>query len=273
MHNYSILVVSCDKNINLLNKFFQYLTRFWDTKDIPIYVSLEKMIFSYNGVSMTVFNDTGVNWSKRVKNCLSKINSTSVLLLLDDFIIESPVNVDVLMYLDKCINDNNNIAHFALTTVPMKNVSDKEYYGHFYLRDHLGRYKTTLQCGMWRRKTLMNLLSDKESAWEFELYGNIRSYLCNEYFYALSDNKYKPIEYNNGLFYIQGKLNLIEVQRLEVKYNDNFYIPGVQDNNGIIIRDNTRFIKRVFRRIKITLYQSYYLLAYLLRKRRSVKKI
>lgn len=239
---------------------------------MPVYVSLENCVYEYTGVELTVLNSQKENWSSRVKEALEKINTKAVIVLLDDFIIESNVDIPELEKLSDVIVKNDNVAHFALTTVPMENESEKEYYGHYYRRAHLGRYKTTLQAGIWNKKVLYKLLENGESAWEFEIFGNFRSYLLDKEFFAISDKCYKPIDYNDGFYCIQGKLNLVEVERLEKKCHENFFIEDIENNGGIVVRDMvTRLDKRIIRRIKITGYQLKYLFLYW-RKRKCRKK-
>lgn len=264
--------MSCDKNIPVLKKFFQSFVKYWKQPEARVYISLEKETFQYTDVDAVVLNSKEQNWSARVKECLGQIDSQAVIVLLDDFIIESTVNVTELRKLSAVICENKDVAHFALTTVPMKNESEKEYFGHYYQRAHFGRYKTTLQAGIWNREILMDLLAPGESAWEFEIYGNFRSYLYEQKFYAVSDKKYKPIDYNDGFYCIQGKLNLIEVDRLEKKCHENYYIEEMENNGGVLVRDNvTRLDRRIIRRIKITFYNIKYLVLYW-RSRRWKKK-
>lgn len=261
--NYAILVVSCDKYIKLLDCFFKQFKRFYDSKDVDIYLSLEKKSYSYEGLNITVINDfDGSPWSRRVKNALKRIDKKAVLLLLDDFIIESKVDTDEIEKLGNSICADDSIAHFALTTVPMKNDSDKIYYDRYYKRHRFGRYKTTLQAGMWNRDELISVLSDNDNAWSTEIYANIRSYLSDRNYFAISDKKFKPIDYNDGFFCVGGKQNETEIARLSKKIGVDLHVEGIESNNGIIIRDNISFIRRVLRRIRITLYQFLYLLKY-----------
>lgn len=265
--NYSILVIGCDKNIKLLDCFFKYFERFYNLSEVSVYLSLEKKSYKYEGLDITVFNDCdGSPWSKRVKKTLEKIDTRAVLVLLDDFIIESKVDTEEIAKLSNLINKDDSIAHFALTTVPMKNDSDKIYYGRYYKRHKLGRYKTTLQAGIWNREELISVLSDNDNAWQTEIYANIRSYLSNRDYFAISDKKLKPIDYNDGFFCIGGKQNDNEVKRLSEKFGENLRIEEIESNNGIVIRDGRSLQRRIIERIWITVYQTYWLLKYWRRK-------
>lgn len=261
--SYSILVIGCDKNLKLLDCFFKYFKRYYDLNGASVYLSLEKKSYTYDSLDITVFNDCdGSPWSKRVKEALKKIDTKAVLVLLDDFIIESKVDTEEIEKLSKLIENDDSIAHFALTTVPMKNDSDEIYYDRYYKRYKFGRYKTTLQAGIWNREELISVLSDKDNAWQTEVYANIRSYLSDRNYYAISDKKLKPIDYNDGLFCVGGKQNEPEVKRLSEKLGEDLHIEGIESNNGIVIRDVRNLRQRIIERICITVYQTVYFLRY-----------
>ena len=266
MKLFSVLVVGCDDHKNLLDKFFQQFAQYWSDDDIDIYVSFEKSDYSYDGLELNV-TKYGLDWSKRVKKTVEQIKTPAVLLLLDDFLIEDYVNHAELNKLATLIKNDDTIAHFALTTVPMKNSSDELFYDKYYKRAHFGRYKTTLQAGMWNRDELASLLREGESAWEVELYANFRSYLSGRKYYAIADKNNKPIIYNDGLFCIRGKVNIHELNRLNKKFGKDFSILGMLENDGVVARDPCPFFKRVVRRIKLTIMDGWYRLLWIIKKK------
>lgn len=263
--DYSILVVSCDKNLGLLDCFFKFFKlHFGKTEEI--YLSLENKDYKYPGLNITTIKGGNTDWSSRVKKALKILNTDSVLLLLDDFIIEKTVDLKELQKLAHILKNSNDIAMFALTTVPMKNASNQIYFDRYFERAKFGRYKVTLQAGMWKKSVLQSLLKNGENAWEVEVFANIRSYPMKTKFYAVSSKKLKPIVYNEGLFCVQGKQNEKEIIRLSKKFGEDLHIDGMPSNHGVLIRDETPFKKKIIRRISITIYQAkYYILTFLKR--------
>lgn len=261
----AILIASCDKNKKLLDIFFRYFQRFWNDCEYPVYVSLEAEDYHIDGMPIEVINDTAVkSWSSRIKNCLQKIDADTVILFMDDFILEGYVNQEqikrYIQYLDK------RTAAIILAEVPNEKNEMYSAYPDLVLRSRYARYKTSLQCGIWNKKVLLNLLTDNEDPWEFEIFGNIRSFLCDKEFYALADNKNMPIPYHNGLFLVQGMVNMEEKNRLEDLFQEKIELGNLPVQTGAIIRDRIKIIPRIFRRIKIMItYVRYRLLA--LRKR------
>lgn len=266
--NYSILIMSCDKYVELLDIFFKYFVRFYDVSNTRVYLSLEKASYTNCKIDIVVLNDqNSIGWSQRLRNCLEQINTKAVLLLLDDFIIESKVNTNEIDRLSKLIALDDSIAHFALTPVPMRNACKTVFFDYYYMRYRFGRYKTTLQAGMWNKNELFSLLSIKENPWEVEVFANIRSYISKRNYYAIINKELKPIDYNDGFFCLQGKINELECKRLSEKFGENICIDSIPSNNGVVVRNAASFVKRVIGRIKIILYCLVYRFKYFIGKK------
>lgn len=269
VNDLAIVVMSCDKNKWMLDVFFKFFVKYWNNCEYPIYLSLDSIDYKYVGLDICVVTGgiKGTAWCSRLKKTLSVIEEEYILLLLDDFMIEENVDIKLLMkYLDRV--KDNKCSNIILTTVNNEaNYTDSKY-KEWYHRYRYGRYKTSLQCGIWDKKVMQNLLISSENAWEFEIFGNIRSFLERDKFYSLSDISYKPIVYNEGFFAVQGLINLKEKERLENKTGIKIDIGEAKNFSNKMVRDNIAFIPRVFRRIKIIYY---YALYYFLSKNKNNK--
>lgn len=255
VNDLAIVVMSCDKNKWMLDVFFEFFVKYWDNCEYPIYLSVDSIDYKYEDLDIYVVNGgmEGTKWCSRLKKTLSVIEEDYILLLLDDFMIEEKVDLKLLTkYLDRV--KYNKCSNIVLTTVyPEANYTDSKY-KEWYHRYRYGRYKTSLQCGIWDKKVMQNLLVNNENAWEFEIFGNIRSFLERDMFYSLSDISYKPIVYNEGFFAVQGMINLKEKERLENKTGIKIDIGEAKNFSDKMIRDNIALIPRVFRRFKIMCY-------------------
>lgn len=257
MIDVSLVVLSCDKNEWLLHIFFELFERYWKECPYEVYVSTESKKIGANIPVQNINCNEEVAWSGRLKYSLEIVNTDYVLLMLDDFLIEENVNQVLLNEYVEWLKEKkgNNI---VLTTVEGEKSLGMECDGKLVRRDRFGRYKTSLQCGLWDRKVLLSLLDKQENAWEFELFGNCRSFVCDNTFFALTNKCYKPIVYNEGFFVVQGKVNMPEKRRIEQKTGIEINIddhPSFEEN---MVRDNIRFIPRVLRRLKIiVLYLRY----------------
>lgn len=260
MENLAVLVGSCDKNEWLVKIFFEFFKVNWKDCKYKIYLSMEKRRIDISGVN--VLNDNGKDgWSGRIGRALKKIDEHYILFMLDDFLIEEKIEQErIENYVS--IMKRDDLYNVILTEVPNELNEKKSEYHDWVHRSRYGRYKTSLQCGIWKKTVFESLLKPNESAWEFEIYGNIRSFLYRNNFYALKNSSVKPIIYNDGFFVVQGRVNLNEKRRIEKKLQieiviDNS-IPTFSEN---IIRDDIKFIPRVFRRIKIIrMYSKYRLM-------------
>lgn len=263
MGSLGILVLSCDKNKWLLKIFFEQFAKFWPGCPYNVYLSMEHGQFQYQGINIINISHKGkMEWCARTKEALQKMKEDYVLILLDDFIIEEPVNEYLLNYFFSILKENE-LSNIILTPVPNeKNYMDCPYKQLLH-RNRFGRYKTSLQCGIWKKKVLQELLVNDENAWEFEIFGNIRSFLVDDNFYALKNRDDKPIAYNDGFFVVQGKVNMIEKQRLEKKIGISIDIGAADFFEDKIIRDNIRLIPKIFRRLKIIWMNVIYRIKYI----------
>lgn len=251
MPSLSILILSCDKNIELLDNFFNYFETFWEDCQYPIYVSMENENYKNRNVEKVFNYSKNNNWGERIIEALKIINSQNVLIILDDFFLEEKVNAKLIEDINILLNENKKITNFILTETREDNYEDKIVLNAFVERKRFGRYKAVFQIGIWNRVHLISLLDPKENAWEFEIFGNIRSFLNDNKFYSLINNDKKPIVYNDGFLVVQGTLNLKEKERLELKTGIKITNTILPEYYGVKNRDNISFIKKVLRRLKI----------------------
>jgi len=107
---------------------------------------------------------------------LEEIGAEFFLFLHDDYWLTDPVRTsELLEYVEYIRNDG--IAHIQL--VPSWDVMAS---GGVYARDprlhwvsRESHYRTSNQASLWRVSSYLGLLHQRESAWQFEWYGNWRS--------------------------------------------------------------------------------------------------
>ena len=217
-----ILVLSCDKNISVLNIFFQFLKENWPQCDMPIYVGLEKGEIQVEGCDVLHSDET--QWAKRVKGYLESMECQFVLLILDDFIIEEKVDNKKVESFCKIMLDNPNIVNISMADIyDPRNMATE--FDDLVERKKNGNYLLNMQIGIWNREILLSLLKDKENPWQTELYGSIRARkLRNKRFLCLDDDKHMPIKYNRGWLIVRGAWNGNEIKRLHLeKYAENIF--------------------------------------------------
>lgn len=216
----SLLVLSCDKNINLLYIFYDHLRKNWNNCPYDIYFGIEKETVFFEGVK--VINSMANDYSTRIKEYLQIIDSQYVLIMLDDFIIENEIDNAVIEKYESYIRNNNAIA--TLTLVWIDGKPESVYEEGIIKKDRNANYLVNLQVGYWNKSFLNNILKNGENPWQIELYGSIRARKYrNLLFLHLDKNTSKPITYNRGWLMVKGKWNGNEIKRLHLeKYAKDF---------------------------------------------------
>lgn len=270
MSDIAVVVMSCDKNTWLLDVFFERFFFEWKNCQYDIYLVMEEKKYNYKDYSINVFTTSkNTKWCARLKKALNCIKEKYVLIFLDDFILESAVNTELLEEYIKIIKENN-LSNLILTPVDNEKNDNFNLDSKIIKRNRFGRYKTSLQCGIWEKSILEELLLDTENAWEFEIFGNIRSFLVKDQFYAVRNRDFKPFDYNDGFFVVQGRVNLEEKKKIEKKIGRDIYIGNMPifKISDEIIRDDITLVNRVIRRLKIIFQYIYYIIRYIFWRRK-----
>ncbi len=107
------------------------------------------------------------NWCYSLKKWLLQIDSEYILLLLDDHIIEKLEYKHIEILLKNLQNKNINFSQLTYASNSFTKLLGKDYF--FYGDLPKGKYSINLQPSIWEKKTLLKLLNNIESAWEFEI--------------------------------------------------------------------------------------------------------
>lgn len=251
---YSYFIISCKRNINVVKLCIEQLLN--STTIGKIYVSFDgKCDVNFKNSRVVVldgYNEKSSCFGKRIQDSLSCIPEDYLIVLCDDFIVESKVDESSIKLLQNYMVENRLVSSIALASTSSKKTED--YILNYYRRcANYTYYRITLQCSIWNKNALRNLMEDVKSPWEFELFSNYRTYSsCNE-FYAIKDDKYQPIKYNRGTFVIRGKIVEPERVRLEGVLNRKIQIEGFDATNSYIQNSNMSIFDKIIRRIRMYL--------------------
>ena len=243
----AILVLGCDKNISVLNIFFDFFKKFWPECKYPIYLGLEKSTVRYDGVS--TLNSNEKQWAKRIKSYLMSLKEERVLIILDDFIPEAPVDFHKIETYIAYMKENQNIATISLAEIYDKANFPSAYPG-LMRRKSRGDYLLNMQVGLWNKSILCALLRDKETPWETELFGSIRARKYAKYqFLCIPSDQNSPYRYGRGWLLVRGCWNGNEIKRLGLES----YYKDIFDGKDIIYKGfmQISFVQRVIRRLRI----------------------
>lgn len=218
----TIVVSSCDKYSALWSPFFGSLFKYWPAlntnhKDSKILLVANKQQYQHPRITM-VNIPTETSWTNNILQALQEVDTKYVLLFLDDYWLNAPVDEQRLA----------ELLHLVRTTdAAMLQISynDLRYQGGephptidgVMYRNKYAHYKLSLQLAVWDKQALLDLLRPGENPWEFELAGTVRSHGYPKDIFTVSTNE--PVTYINATF--QGHVRPEAISHAEA-HNFNF---------------------------------------------------
>ena len=204
----SIIYNTCDKYECLWDGFFTLLDKYWANCDLKIILNTEKKVFSYGELSIErhIFFNAGVSWSQRIINSLNSVHTPYVIMILDDFWLKAPVDVQEIQ---RCINLMENdrkiqCINFAPQPAPNKQYRNEQRYEK---RGRLAQYRINAQIALWRVDYLKNIMRSYENPWQFELSGSFRSVLHGGTLLSIKRGERSPFIYDYGFLIVRGMIN------------------------------------------------------------------
>lgn len=180
----TLLVPSCDRYADLWPPFFALLRRDWPDCPYRVVLGSNVLACAEPGVeALTVGPDR--DWSSSLRAMLTAIDTPYVLILLEDFFLESPVDTARLRDLARRL-DLLGGAYLRLRPFPPPDHTLARHppIGEI---DVGAPYRCSMQAAIWRRESLLDLLVDGESPWEFEHLAARRSDLDPRGYYSTWD--------------------------------------------------------------------------------------
>lgn len=174
----AVLILSCDKYADIWPPFFSFFQKYWPRCPFKIYLGSNEKRCSVPGVH-SILSGKAADWSNDTLRILDQIPEKYVIIVLEDYFINKPVDQ---LQLDQCIIAirKTDAAYIRLASFPVK------YHRYFTYVQHpefpfLGitskdaDYMVSLQAGIWNKKELQNLIQPGESPWDFEVNGSERA--------------------------------------------------------------------------------------------------
>lgn len=237
--NCTLLVSTCDSYSDLWEPFFTVLRNEWPNLDYPIVLNTESKSFDFEGYDIKTFNiykgGESVPWGKRLRETLKLITTDYIILMMDDVFLYDKVDSDRIK---KCIgwmDKNKRISCFCFMQTFTPNKRSERYEG-FEKRPLVAEYKFNGQVALWRRERLIRYLRDNESGWEWETYGNWRSYRY------LTHEFYSQVASGTHVFPYLYEVGGITWGGLAI-YRGKWYVPAVDHifkKNGISVDYSVR---------------------------------
>jgi hypothetical protein len=179
--NIALLVVSCDHFSEWWNIFFQRKEKFWPGCTYDTFLLSNEKEYSRKGVE-NIRTGVDKDWSSNLLFALNKINHKKVLLMLEDAPFNKFVEDDKFITIVNKFEENK-IKYLNLKSSPKPPLHTGDLYSIY--PPNLP-YRAALVPCIWDVETLKILLTEGESAWQFEIRGSKRSASIKE-FYALNE--------------------------------------------------------------------------------------
>lgn len=196
MNNVTILVNSCDKYEDAWEPFFRLLKIHWpECADYRIILNTETKVYNCDFLNVeTICGGKDISWSKRLNRVLLKINTETILMLMEDFFLKSKLDNDEFLRVIKYMENHTDVGYISVKYKPLRLSKNNEIIEEgFISRDLLPvNYRLPLIAAIWRKEFILKIIRMHESPWEFEQYAGIRS---KKYAYKVLD-----INNNEGFY-------------------------------------------------------------------------
>ncbi len=207
-NNLTILVSSCDKYASFWPPFFNSLYKNWPSlqtvnKQVPIFLVANKKSFFDPRITMiNIYQER--SWSDNMLHALAAVKTKYVLIALDDYWIDQPVNELRLLQLYNGMQaENAAMLQISNNDPRYQTGAAHPNLPHVMFTNKFALYKASLQLAIWDKEALISILKPGEDPWTFEISGSARSHGYPAHFLSLSGDE--PIKYINAAH--QGHIN------------------------------------------------------------------
>ena len=152
----TVLVTSCDAYRDVEGPFLTLFRRYWP--DCPFELVVNGETGAVDGFDRAVLSGKGKTWSQMLAEALDEVATPYVLMLMNDYYLESPVDTALFM---RRLGETKarDALNYRLCPDPPRAVKNTAY-------------AVSCKAGIWNRGFLRSLAARTKSAWEFERYGS-----------------------------------------------------------------------------------------------------
>ena len=174
-NNVAILINSCDSYNDVIDLNLCAINEFWNNCSYPIYINTESIKYKNNNLNVTTLNllpGKKNNWGSRFMDSLSRIKEEYIIVILDDFILESLIPKNQLDSIIQLMKINSNIGAYYLNHGFFSLSYNSDF--NLYVVDKSNYYLINTGPAIWRKNVLLNLLEAKDNPWAWEFFAMYR---------------------------------------------------------------------------------------------------
>lgn len=185
------IVLTSNNYVNVLPGFAHLFNRFYPNQEVTVVrYDVRPPKLPDNFKNFAIGKQSDYSWSGGLKCYLSQIPDEFVLLMLEDYYLEKPVDVGLVDCLLQYMEFNDKVVKFDLTDDRTKVKHDLYETDKLGCRTDKGDYEleviqsdinspflASVQAAIWRKNFLFSILNTKDDAWQFEKNKRTKAYL------------------------------------------------------------------------------------------------
>lgn len=176
-----VVVLTSNNYLHCLPPFAYLFNKFWSINQ-PVKVvryEVRPRNLPGNFSSFAIGNQADYTWSSGLKKYLQHHNGELVLLMLEDYFLDSSVHQENVKAAWKLMTHHPGIAKIDLTNDRLK-VAHSDHDDTFIVSASDAPFQTSLQAAIWRKEFLLKFLDPTENPWQFERRGTKRVITARE---------------------------------------------------------------------------------------------
>jgi hypothetical protein len=204
-----IICLTSNEYLNILPGFAYLFNKYYPGQEVTIVRYEDRPPkLPDNFKNYAIGQQSNYSWSGGLKRYLNDISDEFVLLMLEDYYLDKPVDVELIEPTVNLMNGFKEIMKFDLTDDRLK-VKHTDYGNGVIQSDINAPFLASLQAAIWRRDFLLAILNTKDNPWKFEKNKRTKLYLQNNkgvilgcvnppmsYVNAVGGEGHKPGEYD-----------------------------------------------------------------------------
>lgn len=193
---FTLFVVSCDSYDDCWSPFFRLLSEFWPDLNEPVVLNTERKDFQHPKFDITCSkiaskcSSARAPWSECALHGLEAVETDLLLLVLEDFFLDRPVNTSVIQQCAELMT-SEGYSNIALNCrAPGGRRPSKHEI--LWERDQTVPYRVTTNAALWRKDALRRYLRAEENIWQFEIFGTRRAWRTPDTFFKVNEDMFAP---------------------------------------------------------------------------------
>lgn len=179
----TILVNTCDQYSDLWLMFYKALEEYWPDRQVEVVFNTENISsFGFDTQCCSIHNSESLEWGQRLRDVLASIDTTYVLMVCDDFILEDYINVGAIEDIIDYMDGNEKISSFYLDKIDLESIGGCKYDG-FSLISPEAEYRLNTAPAIWKKSDLLLFTGGVDTPWAWEVFGTYRTQKFDKDFY------------------------------------------------------------------------------------------